>query len=308
MTNLQTTSDELKEASGRGTPQESAQPEAAEATHRPASDFKASGLVLPRHFSRKRGSGFPLTLPAAVKKDVFLNALLEVALAKSPRRNPLEWAGAMSLHLVILAALIIVPLYTTGTIHLPDYAAVPLIAPAPPASATAPRVVSRPKTELTYKLHRLTSPTAIPKKVSLGDASAPPPDLGGIAGGVPGGIVGGEIGGVLGGTGSTAPTPAPVQKPAPKLVRVGSQLKAPRQTYSVNPEYPPLALQARIHGTVVVDAIIDEHGNVVQARAISGHPLLIAPALKAVLQWKYEPTSLNGQPISVELQVLVNFK
>jgi Gram-negative bacterial TonB protein C-terminal len=58
----------------------------------------------------------------------------------------------------------------------------------------------------------------------------------------------------------------------------------------------------------VVDAIIDEHGNVVQARAVSGHPLLIPPALKAVLQWKYEPTSLNGQPISVELQVFVNFR
>jgi len=314
MTDFQTTSDELKEASGRGTPQESAQPEAAEATHRPASDFKASGLILPRYFSRKRGNGSPLALPSTVKKDVFLNALLEVPGAKPPRRNPLEWAGAMSLHLVILAALIIVPLYTTGTIHLPDYDAVPLIAPAPPplpappAAATAPHLASRPKTELTYKLHRLTAPTAIPKMVSLGDASAPPPDLGGIAGGVPGGVVGGEIDGVLGGTGSTAPTPAPVQKPAAKLVRVGSQLKAPRQTYSLNPEYPPLALQARIHGTVVVDAIIDEHGNVVQARAINGHPLLIAPALKAVLQWKYEPTSLNGQPISVELQVLVNFK
>jgi periplasmic protein TonB len=314
MTNLQTTSDELKEASERGTPQESAQPEAAEATHRPASDFKASGLVLPRCLSIKRGNGSPLTLPPTVNKDVFLNALLEMPTTKQPRRSPLEWAGAMSLHLVILAALIIVPLYTTGTIHLPDYDAVPLIGPAPPplpappAAATAPRVASRPTTELTYKLHRLTAPTAIPKKVSLGDASAPPPDLGGTEGGVPGGIVGGEIGGVLGGTGSTAPTPAPAQKPAPKLVRVGSQLKAPRQTYSVNPEYPPLALQARIRGTVVVDAIIDEHGNVVQARAINGHPLLIAPALKAVLQWKYEPTSLNGQPISVELQVLVTFK
>jgi protein TonB len=311
MTNLQTTSDELKEASGRGTPQETAQPEAAEATHRPASDFKASGLVLPRYFSRKRGNVSPLTLPATVKKDVFLNALLEVPVAKPPRRSPLEWAGAMSVHLVILGALIIVPLYTTGTIHVPDYAAVPLIAPAPPplpappAAATAPRVASRPKTELMYKLHRVTAPTAIPKRV---DASAPPPDLGGIAGGVPGGVVGGEIGGVLGGTGSTAPTPAPVQKLAAKLVRVGSELKAPRQTYSVNPEYPPLALQAGIRGTVVVDAIIDEHGSVVQARAINGHPLLIAPALKAVLQWKYEPTSLNGQPISVELQVLVNFK
>jgi periplasmic protein TonB len=313
MVNLKTGSNEFQEASDPG-PRGIAQPEAAEAAYRPASDFKASGLVLPRYFSRKRGNGFPLPLPATVKKDVFLDALLEVPVAKPPRRSPLEWAGAMSLHLVILAALIIVPLYTTGTIHPPDYNAVPLIAPAPPplpappTAATAPRVKSRPKTELTYKLHRLTAPTAIPKKVSLGDASAPPPDLGGTVGGVPGGIVGGELGGVLGGTGSTAPSPVPARKPAPKLVRVGSQLKAPRQTYSANPEYPPLALRARIHGTVVVDAIIDEHGNVVQARAISGHPLLIAPALKAVLQWKYEPTSLNGQPISVELQVLVNFK
>jgi periplasmic protein TonB len=75
----------------------------------------------------------------------------------------------------------------------------------------------------------------------------------------------------------------------------------------VNPEYPALARQTRIYGTVVVDAVIDERGNVVQARVVSGHPLLVAAALKAVLQWKYEPTSLNGQPISVELEVQVHF-
>jgi protein TonB len=90
-------------------------------------------------------------------------------------------------------------------------------------------------------------------------------------------------------------------------VRAGSLLKAPRQTYSVDPEYPTLAREARIRGVVIVDAIIDEHGNVVQARALSGHPLLIGAALKAVLQWKYEPTSLNGQPVSVGLQVEVHF-
>jgi protein TonB len=60
-------------------------------------------------------------------------------------------------------------------------------------------------------------------------------------------------------------------------------------------------------GTVIVDAVIDERGNVVQARVVSGHPLLVGAALKAVLQWKYEPTSLNGQPISVELEVQVHF-
>jgi protein TonB len=58
---------------------------------------------------------------------------------------------------------------------------------------------------------------------------------------------------------------------------------------------------------VVVNAVIDEHGNVVQARVLSGHPLLISAALKAVLQWKYEPTLLSGTPVAVEMEVTVHF-
>jgi protein TonB len=90
-------------------------------------------------------------------------------------------------------------------------------------------------------------------------------------------------------------------------VRVGSGLKAPRQTYNLDPEYPPLARETHIQGTVVVEAVIDEHGNVVQARVVSGHPLLVGAALKAVQQWKYEPSSLNGLPISIVMQVQVHF-
>ena len=265
---------------------------------------------------KRKVNGTTLALPATVKKDVFLNAILETPTAKPMRRNPLEWAGATALHLAILAALIIIPLYTTGAIHMPEYDAVPLVAPPPPpppapvAAANAPRVVRPHTAQLTYKVRKITAPTAIPKKVAVGEDSTPVPDLAGAAGGVPGGQIGGVAGGVLGRTGVSAPPPPPptLRRDAPKLVRVGSNLKAPRQTYSVEPEYPSIALQAHIHGTVVVDAIIDERGNVVQARAISGHPLLIPPALRAVLQWKYEPTSLNGRPISVELQVSVNFK
>lgn len=75
-----------------------------------------------------------------MKKGVFLKALLEVLTTKRQRRSPLEWAGATALHVAILATLIIVPLYTTGANHLPDYNAAPLIAPplppppAPPAA------------------------------------------------------------------------------------------------------------------------------------------------------------------------------
>ena len=317
MPTLQLRLNEYKPAPPSATPLDKAPRETVETQQRPAVEVNAPGFILPIPAYRKNGNGQPLTLPPTVKKDVFLNALLETPTTKQPRRSPLEWAGAMALHLTLIAALIIIPLYTTGTITLPDYNEVPLIAPPPPppppppAAAMAPRVVHRPRTGLTYKVHPLTAPTAIPKKVVLGDAGAPPVEdvVGGVPGGVVGGQIGGVLGGVLGGTGSgPGPSPAPAQKAAPKLVRVGSKLKAPRQTYSVDPEYPPLAMQARIHGTVLVDAIIDEHGNVVQAHAISGHPLLIAAALRAVLQWKYEPTFLNGQPISVELEVSVSFK
>ena len=318
MPTLQLRLNEYKRAPESALPLDKPPHEAIEPQHHPAFQPNRPGFVLPIPAPTKNGNGMPLTLPPTVKKDVFLNALLETPTATQPRRSPLEWAGAMALHLAILATLIIVPLYTTGTITLPDYNEVPLVAPPPPppppppAVATALRLVHRPRTGVTYKVHPLTAPTAIPKKVPLGGASGTPP-VEDLVGGVPGGLIGGQPGGVLGailgGTGTgPGPSPAPAQKARPKLVRVGSGLKAPSQTHYVEPEYPPLAMQARIHGTVLVEAIIDEHGNVVEARAISGHPLLIAAALRAVLQWKYEPTSLNGQPISVELQVSVNFK
>jgi periplasmic protein TonB len=259
-------------------------------------------------------------LAPTVKNDVFLNALLEMPTTHQAHRSPLEWAGAMALHLVIVAALIIVPLYTTGTIHLSEYHETPLVAPPPPLAPPPPPAggpvapqITRPKAKLNYTMQKLTAPTAIPKRVSSGSEGAADaaPELGGVLGGVPGGVVGGQIGGVvggvLGGTGTAAPTPPPQPKPVQKIVRVGSNLKAPRQTYSVDPPYPPLARAAHLSGTVVVEAVIDEPGNVVQARAVSGHPLLIDAALKAVVQWKYAPTTLNGQPVSVVLQVQVHF-
>jgi periplasmic protein TonB len=265
----------------------------------------------------KKAAAAPLSLPANVRNDVFLSALLETPTTKTLHRSPLEWAAATGLHIALLATLIIVPLYTTGTIQLAKYEDTPLVAPpapAPPPPPPAGRAVAphvsptRPK--LTYTQGKLRAPASIPKTVSVDNAAAAP-DLGGVVGGLPGGVAGGQPGGALGGafgsTGTAAPPPVSQPQPTKRVVRAGSLLKPPRQTYSIDPEYPPLARQTRLSGTVVIDAVIDERGNVVQARAISGHPLLVAAALRAVLQWKYEPTSLNGQPVSVELQVQVSF-
>ena len=113
-----------------------------------------------------------LPLRANVRKDVFLSALLEMPTTKRMSRNPLEWAGAAVLHISLLAALIVLPLYTTGTIRLSKFDEAPLVAPPPPpalpaaGTAASPRM-AHPRTHFTYEVRKkLTTPNSIPKRVS----------------------------------------------------------------------------------------------------------------------------------------------
>lgn len=65
------------------------------------------------------------------------------------------------------------------------------------------------------------------------------------------------------------------------------------------PVYPAEARAARAAGTVSVQVTIDEYGNVVAARAVSGHPLLQAAAVSAALQARFSPTFLMGEAVKV---------
>ena len=73
------------------------------------------------------------------------------------------------------------------------------------------------------------------------------------------------------------------------------------------PAYPPLARQARIQGTVRLEAVISKDGAIQNLEVVSGHPLLIQSALAAVQQWRYQPTLLNGAPVEVITTIDVNF-
>jgi len=94
---------------------------------------------------------------------------------------------------------------------------------------------------------------------------------------------------------------------APKVLKVGGNVMAAAQISGSKPEYPDLARQSRIEGTVVLHAIIDKDGRVAELQVISGHPLLARAALDAVKQWRYKPTLLNGEPMKVDTTISVTF-
>ncbi len=66
-------------------------------------------------------------------------------------------------------------------------------------------------------------------------------------------------------------------------------------------------MQNRLQGVVVLSAVIDKAGKIRELALVSGHPMLAPAALKAVKKWKYRPYLLNGQPVEVETQIVVNF-
>jgi len=59
---------------------------------------------------------------------------------------------------------------------------------------------------------------------------------------------------------------------------------------------------------VVLEATLTAQGTVEEIRVISGHPLLIDAAIDAVKKWQYEPTLLNGVPVSIILTAKVRFE
>jgi periplasmic protein TonB len=90
-------------------------------------------------------------------------------------------------------------------------------------------------------------------------------------------------------------------------VKVGGNVKEPRLLSRVMPEYPLVAKEAGISGDVVIKTTIDAKGNVVNVQIVSGPQMLRGPALASLRRWKYVPSTLNGQPIAVQMLVTIKF-
>ena len=211
----------------------------------------------------------------------------------------------------LLGILILVPLIYTDALPkqqlMTFLVAPPPPPPPPPPPAAAPvRVVKQIQSDIING--QLRTPTKIPQKVQMiKEEDAPPPVMGsGVVGGVPGGVPGGSMGGVIGGIIGSANAAIP-KVATPQRVRVSQGVSTGLLIRKVTPNYPPLARQARIQGQVVLQAEISKDGTIQNLQLISGHPMLAPAAIEAVKQWRYKPYLLNGEPVAVETQVVVNF-
>jgi TonB family protein len=122
--------------------------------------------------------------------------------------------------------------------------------------------------------------------------------------------------------GSTAPAP-PAATPPPsetellwmKLgkfwwggVRVDPQEQEGRRVKEVKPVYPDVARQAGIEGIVSMRVMINRDGAVEKVEVVSGEQALRNAATNAVLQWRYRPFLLEGNPVPVMTTVNLKFQ
>jgi TonB family protein len=94
----------------------------------------------------------------------------------------------------------------------------------------------------------------------------------------------------------------------PQRVRVSAGVSSGLLIHKVNPVYPMEARQARIQGTIILQAQISKEGKIVNLSLISGPPELAPAAIGAVQQWRYKPYLLQGLPVEVDTQIQVNFQ
>ena len=202
----------------------------------------------------------------------------------------------------------VAPVHNSATHPVPVVAQAPGLTPSVvvnsnDANGEGPRIVPKPASNLapgTVKNAGDDHPVASQKGDAAQTVQAPSVDA------APSGDSSND--GALSGIVSSnvaAPAAPEIQPEGP--VKVGGNVKEPRLISRVMPEYPLVAKQAGIQGDVVVQTTIDQKGNVVNMKVVSGPAMLRGPALAALRRWKYEPSTLNGQPIAVQMLVTIKF-
>lgn len=232
---------------------------------------------------------------------MFQDSLMESVVHSPARRGKMTLLG-MVLQLMALSAVLLYPLLHPAAlpsllaIHEP---AIPIVSPAPvPEPRRENRSAIASNQVPVAALRIFTQPSVIPTQTYTGPDTAPP-QVFGSGSTCHEGCTGMGIA-VLG---NNSPPVLAAAKP-----RMISHLDAGQIISRVEPVYPAIAKATRTQGTVVLHAIIGRDGKIENLRLVTGNQLLNQAALQAVSQWKFRPYVLNGTPIEVETEIMINFK
>jgi len=230
------------------------------------------------------------------------------------KRKPMVLIGAVG-SLVILLALGSFGYYKfrIKTIVLPPpvatlsatNASVPVTSNMPaatPASAPTPAASEpdRPNAQAAMMNHQLNAPSRIPNDLRMLAGKEPPPSSGFTSAGIEG--LGGTPGNVF--NGQNGPK---VKIEAPRKMSISAGVAGGLLVQRSTPVYPQIAKEARVSGTVVLQATISKTGLIENLRVVSGPTMLRQSALDAVKSWRYRPYMLDGSPVEVETTVNVTF-
>ena len=225
-------------------------------------------------------------------------------------RKPLALASSLVLEAAAVCAGILFSIIYSQTLPGSQLRTL-LIAPRPPV-ASHEKTPDSAKPRLVSSVRRLSwSPAAVRVAQPIRrDVATLAPTVGVDYGsGAPGGSQ--DLQGVIGSILGDAQPPSIKEQPKPtaqlKRVVVGTGVAEANLIRQVQPVYPRLAIQTRVQGTVEFHAIISKEGTIEDLQLVRGHPLLVKAARDAVMQWRYRPTLLNGRPVEVATDILVNF-
>ena len=100
----------------------------------------------------------------------------------------------------------------------------------------------------------------------------------------------------------------PVESAAGNRVGRDAGIEPPQKTRDVRPDYPPAMQQKRISGLVRVEAVIASTGCVSALRITRGLETgLNYSAIRAVSQWRFTPTLVNGAPVPIKMTFTVTY-
>jgi protein TonB len=208
-------------------------------------------------------------------------------------------AASIMLQAAVLAAVILVPLFGKGERIAMAYAV-----PIPPYSPYAPHQprATPVRSQAPQNACRFCEPPRIPNGIVTRDPEPANPNPDGSSDLLP----------AIPGTGTpdrlpifdTRQGPPPPPPDTPRIVHV-THLDPAMLTHRVEPVYPTIARQTRREGQVELHAIIGKDGTIQSLQVLSGHVMFVQSAIDAVLQWRYRPTILNGQPVEVDTTITV---